>query len=320
MYEVNRDGCERVGDMLKKKKEAQIWAVGGGKGGIGKSFIVSTLGIHLAQQGHKVILVDADLGAANLHTFLGVGKPHISLTDFFEKKLPLSKLIVPSGIENLGLLIGAVHSLAADSIKYAQKTKLLRHIKKLDTDYVLIDLGAGAHFNTIDTFLLADRMIVVIVPEITAIENMYYFVKNVFFRQLMKTLTANGHKEIFQDTWLNRATYKITNLRQFVDHLTHSSEGVQAIVARELDRFCVQIILNQVRNNQEIMIGTSVKSVCLKYFGLNARYAGFLEYDDFIPRCINKRQPYLQAYPESRCAKELGALAENLIHGKQVEI
>jgi flagellar biosynthesis protein FlhG len=168
--------------------------------------------------------------------------------------------------------------------------------------------------------LLADRMIVVIMPEITAIENMYYFVKNAFFRQLMKTLTANGHKEVFQDAWLNRTTYKITNLRQLIDHLADTSEDVQAIIAGELDHFCVQIILNQVRNNQEIMIGTSVKSVCLKYFGLKARYAGFLEYDDFIPRCINKRQPYLQAYPESRCAKELESLAANLIEGKQVEI
>jgi len=307
-------------DMLRKKKEAQIWAVGGGKGGIGKSFVVSTLGNHLAQQGHKVILVDADLGAANLHTFLGVGKPHTSLTDFFEKKRPLSDLIVSSGIENLGLLVGAVHSLAADNIKYAQKIKLLRHIQSLDTDYVLVDLGAGAHFNTIDTFLLADRMIVLIVPEITAIENMYYFIKNVFFRQLMKTLTANGHKEAFHDTWLNRTAYQISNLRQFIDHLTRTSDDVQAIIDRELERFCVHIILNQVRNNQEIMIGSSVKSVCLKYFGLNARYAGFLEYDDFIPRCINKRQPYLQAYPESRCAKELESLAENLMKDKQVEI
>ena len=306
--------------MVKKRKEAQIWAVGGGKGGIGKSFIVSTLGNHLAQQGHKVILVDADLGAANLHTFLGVNKPNTSLTDFFEKKIPLSQLVVPSGIENLGLLVGAVHSLAADSIKYAQKAKLLRHIKSLDTDYVLIDLGAGAHFNTIDTFLLADRMIVVIVPEITAIENMYYFVKNVFFRQLMKTLTANGHKAAFQDAWLNRTAYEITNLRQFIDHLTGASDEIQSIIATELANFGVEIILNQVRNNQEIMIGSSVKSVCLKYFGLNARYAGFIEFDDFISRCINKRQPYLQAYPESRCAKELRDLADNLIEGKQVEI
>ena len=306
--------------MKIKKKEAQIWAVGGGKGGIGKSFIVSTLGNHLAQQGHKVILVDADLGAANLHTFLGVNKPNTSLTDFFEKKIPLSKLIVPTGIQNLGLLVGAVHSLAADNIKYAQKTKLLRHIKSLDTDYVLIDLGAGAHFNTIDTFLLADRMICVIIPEITAIENMYYFVKNVFFRQLMKTLTANGHKQAFQDAWLNRTVYEINNLRQFIDHLTRSSTVIASIIQQEQANFCVQIILNQVRNNQEIMIGSSVKSVCLKYFGLNARYAGFLEFDEFISRCINKRQPYLQAYPESRCAKELRSLADNLIEGKQVEI
>ena len=166
--------------LTPEKREAEIWAIAGGKGGTGKSFVISCLGTYLAIMGKRVILIDADLGGANLHTFLGIDRPKCSLTDFFDKKSQLNELIVESRIPNLGLLVGALQTLAPDGIKYAQKQKLLRHIKSLDADHVLIDLGAGAHFNTIDTFLLADKMIVVVVPEITSIENVYYFLRAVF--------------------------------------------------------------------------------------------------------------------------------------------
>ena len=60
------------------------------------------------------------------------------------------------------------------------------------------------------------------------------------------------------------------------------------------------------------MIGTSVKSICKKFFGLNANYVGYIEYDSFISKCINKRQSYMRAYPASRCAKEIERLTEAL--------
>ncbi|MBW2091668.1 MAG: P-loop NTPase, partial [Deltaproteobacteria bacterium] len=77
-----------------KKRRSEIWAVGGGKGGVGKSFLISGMGSSLALEGKQVILLDADLGGANLHTFLGINKPENTLTDFFDDKLPLSELIV----------------------------------------------------------------------------------------------------------------------------------------------------------------------------------------------------------------------------------
>ena len=119
----------------------------------------------------------------------------------------------------MGLLIGAIHSLTPDGIKYSQKLKLFRHIKNLDADYILIDLGAGAHFNTIDTFLLADKKLIAIVPEITAIENMYYFLKTAFFRKLMTTLGDHGLKDVVQNTWKNRGTYNISNLNELIVYL-----------------------------------------------------------------------------------------------------
>ncbi len=300
------------------ERSPEIWTIGGGKGGTGKSFVLSSVGNCLALQGKRVILIDADLGGANLHTFLGINKPRISLTDFFEKKVPLHDLVVDSGIKNMGLLIGAIHSLSPDGIKYTQKLKLFRHIKQLDADYVLIDLGAGTHFNTIDTFLLADKMIVVIVPEIIAIENLYYFLKNAFFRQLINSLGDHGLKNVVQDAWKNRRDHNIKNLNQLIDHLKNLSKTMEDLVNRELDCFRTHIILNRINSSQEIMIGNSVKSISKKYFGLNARYVGYVEYDAVISRCINKRQPYMRVYPASRCAKEIERLTENLLEGREI--
>ena len=300
------------------ERSPEIWTIGGGKGGTGKSFIISSMGNCLALQDKKVVLIDADLGGANLHTFLGIDKPRISLTDFFEKKVPLPDIIVDSGVKNMGFLIGAIHSLSPDGIKYTQKLKLFRHIKQLNADYILIDLGAGSHFNTIDTFLLADKMIVVIVPEITAIENLYYFLKNAFFRQLINSFGDHGLKDVVQNTWKNRREYDIKNLNQLIDYIKGLSKTMENIINRELSSFKTYIILNRISSSQEIMIGDSVKSICRKYFGLNANYVGYIEYDAIISRCINKRQPYMRTYPASRCAKEIERLTENLLEGRDI--
>ena len=299
---------------------SEIWAIGGGKGGTGKSFLTSSMGMKLAQKGKRVTLIDADLGGANLHSFLKIKKPKHSLTDFFENKVPLASLLVKTGIDNLELLAGAIHSMVPENINYAQKLKFFRHIKKLEADFVLIDLGAGVHFNTIDTFLLADRKIVVIVPEITAIENMYGFIKIVFFRHIMNTLSRNGFKKEFREAWDLRQANSIVTLKEFVAFLKSRSASMGRVIDRELKGFRVDIVLNQIKLKREKRIGNSVKSICLKYFGLDARYAGFVENDEFITRSLNNRQPYMQTYPESTCAREVAAIVENLLGDRQVAI
>jgi flagellar biosynthesis protein FlhG len=298
----------------------QIWAIGGGKGGIGKSFIISCLGNYLAGQGKRVILIDADLGGANLHSFLGIARPKASLTEFFERKIPLNELLVPTGINNLDLLTGAIGSLDPDHLKYTQKIKLFNHIKKLSADYILIDLGAGTTFNTIDTFLLADQLIVVTVPEITAIENLYFFLKNTFFRKLALSCNEHGLKEILRKAWLDRKKYNIQNFTEFLCHLKGLSKKMEKIINEQVEDFTIRIVLNQLRNNQDIGIGNSIKSVCKKYYGLNAHYVGYIEHDAIVSRCINQRYPFMQTYPASRCAREIERVAENIMGGRQLSI
>ena len=190
----------------------------------------------------------------------------------------------------------------------------------MDVDFVLIDLGAGTSFNTIDTFLLADKMIVLVVPEIIALENMYYFVKNTFFRKLIGTLNANGFKNVVRDTWVERNKYGISNLTQLVSYLKNSSSKIKDIVEKELPRFNINIVMNKVRANHDITLGNSVKSICMKYLGINAQYMGYVEYDNVVSRSINSRQQYMLSFPESRCAREIEKLANNLIEEKQMRL
>src|SRR4030067_1760826 len=84
-----------------------ILTIGGGKGGSGKSFITANLGISLAKLGARVVLIDADLGGANLHTFFGILQPTLSLSDFIKKRVSrLCATLLPHGVPTLQLLAG----------------------------------------------------------------------------------------------------------------------------------------------------------------------------------------------------------------------
>ena len=302
------------------EKEGKIWAIGGGKGGTGKSFVTSAMGTYVAGKGKKVLLIDIDIGGANLHSFLGISRPKKSLTDFFEAGVSLNKLAVKTSIDNLFLITGDIHSLASDNIKFTQKLKLFRHIMKLNKHYVIIDLGGGSHNNTIDTFLMADKKIVVLEPEITSVENMYHFIKNALFRKLRMSLREYGFKDIVEQMWERREEYNIKSLRELMDCIRDNFSYVGDIIDKELSDFKLYLILNKIRSSDDILIGSSMKSIFMKYLGVDTKFVGFVEYDDSVWRSIRERRPFMLNYSLSRSAKEVEVFTENLLQGKEIKL
>jgi len=302
------------------EKEDKIWAIGGGKGGTGKTFITSAMGTYIAGKGKRIILIDIDIGGANLHSFLGISRPKKSLTDFFEAGASLNKLAVKTGIDNMSLITGDIHSLASDSIKFTQKLKLFRHIMKLNKHYVIIDLGGGSHNNTIDTFLMADKKIVILEPEITSVENMYHFVKNALFRKLRMSLREYGFKDIVEQMWERREEYNIKSLRELMDCIRDNFSYVGDIIDKELSDFKLYLILNKIRSSDDILIGSSMKSIFMKYLGVDTKFVGFVEYDDSVWRSIRERRPFMLNYSLSRSAKEVEVFTENLLKGKEIRL
>ena len=170
----------------------KLWSIGGGKGGIGKSMVSLGLGISLARLGKKVILIDGDLGGANLHTLMGVRYPHVTLEHFLMKKVDrLEDTIIPTQVEGIGLICGADDILGSANPTYSQKIRLLNQIEALPAQYVLLDLGAGTAFNLLDFFNYSPGKIVLFTSQTTSLQNAYGFIKSALYRKISRDLAKD---------------------------------------------------------------------------------------------------------------------------------
>ncbi len=304
----------KVPGTSRKARARRVIAVGGGKGGIGKSLLSANLGIALANRGAKVVLVDLDLGGANLHTCLGVGQPQVTLSDFIDRKVTaLDEVLVPTPHERLFLVSGAMDGLDAANPKHSQKTKLIRNLRLLDVDYVLLDLGAGTAFNVLDFFLVADTGIVVMLPEPTSIENAYRFIKAAFFRRL-QTLAPDddfaelvGHALSPRDGALARTPWDV------VAELRVKDVEKAARLEQALGGFHPWVVVNQARTRADFDIGPTVASAWKKFFGLELGYLGEVNHDDAVWQAVRARKSLLDAFPDSVAASGVLRVAENLI-------
>lgn len=291
----------------------RIIAVGGGKGGIGKSLVSSNLGVALASRGQRVLLVDADLGGANLHTCLGVNQPTATLSDFLLRpKSRLEDVIVPTGVPNLSLIAGALDVLDAANIKYAHKQRLLRSLQSQSVDYLILDLGAGSSFNTLDFFIIADHGILVILPEPTSVENAYRFVKAAFFRRLQQVESEYGIERLVERALSTREGANRTPM-ELVQHVRQQSPALAAKLEKELASFRVKLVLNQARSDGDAKVGAAVVSAWKKFFGLEMDDFGAIRYDDEAWRAVRKRRPIVLEKPESPSALGLQGLADRLL-------
>ena len=139
----------------KPTRHSRIFAIAGGKGGIGKSVIAASMGMGLAMLHKEVVLIDADFGGANLHRILGMESVRKNSMQFIQKKVHyLEELAISHPrFSNLKLIRGMNGFLGAANLPYQQKLKLIRHIYRLPFDYVILDLGGGTDYHTLDFFL-----------------------------------------------------------------------------------------------------------------------------------------------------------------------
>ncbi|MBU2591759.1 MAG: AAA family ATPase [Nitrospinota bacterium] len=297
----------RNGSPLKKK----IWATAGGKGGTGKTVVTSNMALLLAELGHKVILVDADLGSANLHTCLGVRQPGKTLSDFiFSKDVPLESLAIDTPYQNLKIISGSNDRLSIANMQHAQKTRLLRHIEKLEADYILIDLGAGTNFNVLDFFLRSDMGVLVVMPEPTSIENLYRFIKSAVIRIIKKNLPP----EVYKDIKISIDRYGTNQTMDSLIEVIKEKEGVFGYrIKEEIDNFTPKLIVNQIRSSEEAILGPSISEITQKYLGVRLDYIGHVSYDDTVHLAVKNFTPFLLHSPNCKASIEMRVAMKRLL-------
>ncbi|MBI3014029.1 MAG: MinD/ParA family protein [Candidatus Tectomicrobia bacterium] len=195
------------GDLVSGKPElVRVIAVTSGKGGVGKTNVVANLAYALTQLGLRVLVLDADLGLANLDVLLGLS-PKYTIQHVLRGDRTLAEIMIP-GVGGMMILPASsgVQSLA--ELSEAEKLGLLTELELLEEQYdvLLIDTGAGIASNVMYFNVAAQEVIVVVTPEPTSITDAYALMKVLaleycerHFRLLVNNAsTAAEAKEVYR--------------------------------------------------------------------------------------------------------------------------
>lgn len=295
-----------------------IWPLGGGKGGSGKTFLTASLGVALARQGYRTLLVDLDLGAANLHTMAAVHEPERCLSDFVHRRVErLEDAVLETPVRGLFLLSGARNTLDIANLAHEQKMRMIRAIGRLAYDFLLLDLGAGTAFNTIDFFLVADTGIFVTTPEPTSIENVYRLIRSVYFRKIRQILKVQNFRSLAEEA-ARRKREAVTSNPEYLLALVKSLDPDQGRELEEAFRaFQFKLVLNQLRKQDNPLIGPLVCKVVGKHLGLRMEFAGNVSFDERVHQAICSRAIFLDKYPYTQTAVELQTFCRHLLQTAQ---
>ncbi len=298
-----------------------VWPIGGGKGGSGKTFLAGSLGLLLARRGLQVLLIDADLGAANLHTVIGVAHPDRTLSDFIHRKADrLEDVVTKTNVPGLSFISGAGDNLDIANLIHSQKMRLLRAISRLSYDTILLDLGAGTSFNTIDFFLMANAGVFVTTPEPTSIENVYRLIRSVYFRKVRQVLREASFRGLLQEAALRSNGSPVRNPEDLLRILKTCDPVQGEQVEESIKSFRFHLVLNQIRKQDNQQIGPLICRVCEKHLGIRVRFLGNILHDDRVHDALCRRAHFLDKYPYTQTATDLRDLCHRFLTDSEVPL
>ncbi len=294
-------------------------AVGGGRGGVGKSVVAVNLAVYLAQLGRKVLLIDADPAGAELHTALGLGPEVTALGATPAGAPPATDDVddedltpVPTQVPGLSLVPQKYRAGSTVPIRPGRKARWARELKHLEADYVLLDLGAGTQPATLDLFLTADFGICVATPEPPSIEASYRFVRAAFVRALRRALV----KDRFKLRLVERAEADLSPLpspQDLVHAIARYDTNLGMLAASELSRIRPRLVVNGARLRPDTDLGHSVCDLARRHLGVNFDYVGHIEQDDAVWLSVTHRRPLLIDSPTSKSARNLERIARRIL-------
>jgi flagellar biosynthesis protein FlhG len=270
---------------------AKFWTFGGGKGGVGKSFLTASVGVALAQMGKSVIVVDADLGAANLHTYLGIKNPDFTLLDILENRVPVEGGLLKTAVPGLRLISCAGDILGMANPDSDRKDKIIEFIRGLQADYVLVDLGAGTSYNVLDFFNMSDEGIVIVSPDPPSMQNAYAFLKSAVYRRIEREFSTN--QTVLQALERCREgdqTARPRTMMEYYEILCATDPAIAEKVASLVDAFQPLMIVNMAGSVQEQKVAEIIQSASRRFLSVNIRFAGLIVADPAVRRASQRME------------------------------
>jgi flagellar biosynthesis protein FlhG len=278
----------------------RLVAFAGGKGGVGKTVSTANLALHLAEH-HNVLTVDMDLGCGNLNASLGVRVVPHSINDFLASKMPeLGPLKTATACASLQLICCSYNPVVHTALTPEQKVRLLQHLRADQSDYVLMDLGAGVTDDILDLFAAVDIPILVTGPESLALHNAYVFVKSIVYRAIAKSLDQNGiprgrRDEVVRELYDNGDT----EIARTIESIAQRDRAMADFIRSVLSGIRLHLILNKVQDPAEERYVRRLQDLTRKYVSVELAYLGYIPFDDNVKKSLNSVVPFALEYKSS---------------------
>lgn len=193
--------------------------------------IAANLALLLTKKGKRVTLADLDIGGADIHILFGLMNPPLTLTDFLNRRVErlediAQTLPVHSG---LTLIPGTGDTLGTANMPYAKKKQLIRHLKNLQAEVVIVDIGAGTSYHALDFFLIADHHVTVATPDPTSVLDLYRFIKLAAICRVLSSFLA---REAMADALADRDFSSVEEVLDMVGLPDETSRGVAEVALR----------------------------------------------------------------------------------------
>lgn len=289
-----------------------IIPIAGGKGGTGKSITTANLAIALARRGHSVVAADLDLGGSNLHSYLGLSNDLPAIGDFLKQKnADLDNYLHATSFPNLRFLPGDGRTPFLANMGYAHKIKLIRRLHKIEADYVLVDLGAGSTFNTLDHFSLAAHGLLVTTSDKTAMMGMTQFVKNFMYRVISRNLKDYPEGLSVWNGFLEQPTdAQKSRLADITSEIADEDEEAATEIQRLIEFYRPRLILNAGTHPDDLANKLDYASDAVNtMLGLETEHFGFVFADPAVSESIEAGKALLDYAPDSLAAKSFTAIA-----------
>jgi flagellar biosynthesis protein FlhG len=301
-------------EMNREQRRPRIWAIAGGKGGVGKSVVASALATALARSGFRCIAVDADFGAANLHSLLGVARPQRTLRSFFNGGVQsLKEVTIDTRVPGLRLISGSEASINAANLSMPGRQKLIRHLRQLPADEVVIDLAAGTSLNVLDFFVAADMPVAVTIPQPTAIDNTYHLIKASWFRSMSSATRRKNVREALKLVLGNRRAQRGIPPKLLIGAVAEIDASAASVLAACVKAFRPCLAVNRVRSGMDRAVCGQIVLSCEEALGVHPRAVGSLQDDRFVSKAVDSCQPVLEMFPDSDFARDVYEVTERLL-------
>lgn len=288
-----------------------FWAVASGKGGVGRSFFTSSLGITLSRMGYRTLMVDCDTNGGALHSWLGTYQKDKCLSDYFSGIDVIENYYTSLGFEKLCLLAGDTCLWNCEESGVRNHTDLLTDLKVQPFDIVLFDLSSGHTETNTEILKSCDDIFLVTTPEPSSIEKNYRWIEN----YLLKIGLQEGDRKLLCDFHKMRkqkeaSAHTLFEVRNFLEGLQKKKkqEGESSPLFGP-----IKLVINQTRNFEDERLGESIKSICNKFYFTEIQSLGSLQYDNAVWQSGRQRAPVITHQPFNPLVGQIQSLVKHLV-------